>query len=96
MLINPSTVVMDFYTATGFLVQNVPNRIYFQAWTDSNRIAGFDFFNGSVVMGRGNSATVIGTNITTMRGRGFFEFIPSGNALPTIVFMGADGKTYTT
>ena len=96
MLVNPSTVVMDFYTATGFLVQNVPNRIYFQAWTDSNKIAGFDFFNGSVVMGRGNSATVLATNITTMGGRGFFEFVPSGNTLPTIVFVGADGKTYTT
>jgi hypothetical protein len=51
MLINPSTVVMDFYTATGFLVQNVPNRIYFQAWADSNREFTFDFQNASVVQG---------------------------------------------
>jgi hypothetical protein len=95
MLINPSTVVMDFYTATGFLVQNVPNRIYFQAWADSNRMAGFDFFNASIVMGSGNSANVIASNITTMRGRGFFEFIPMGNNLPNLVFVGADGNTYT-
>lgn len=32
---NPSLMVIDFFPDTGYITYNVPNTIYFQAWTNS-------------------------------------------------------------
>jgi len=39
----PDQTVIDFFPENGFIVEGVPNKVYFQAWATEARADAYDF-----------------------------------------------------
>ena len=46
----PNQTVIDFYPENGFLVPEVPNQIYFQAWATEAKADYYDFTEAHLVV----------------------------------------------
>jgi hypothetical protein len=72
-------MILDFYTETSApLVEQVSNKIYFQAYATRDRVDVYEFANASLkaVLSDGSVKTVIDNAIMTVhRGKGSFTFI---------------------
>lgn len=75
----PDQVVVDFYPATGYLTYNVPNQIFFQAWTNSSRTEGLDLSGVTLkqFISRTSTVTLYNANISSVaNGKGSFIYTP--------------------
>ena len=72
-------MILDFYTETSApLVEQVINKVYFQAYATRDRVDVYEFANASLkaVLTDGTVKTVIDNTIMTEhRGKGSFAFI---------------------
>jgi len=70
-------MIIDFYTETfGPLVENVTNKLYFQAWATDARADVFDFSSGSLKaqLADNTIVTLYDSSISTEhRGKGSFN-----------------------
>ena len=84
--------VIDFFPATGYLTANIPNQIYFQAWTDSSKTQTFEITGASLRQVISKTSTVLLLNqtiSTSANGKGSFYFTPTsiaGAQNPTFEF----------
>ncbi|CDW76907.1 a-macroglobulin complement component [Stylonychia lemnae] len=83
---NAELLVVDAFSATGYLVNNVPNVVYFQAWQTAQRQDTLDFSNAVLRQSVRLNATATGTVTSVVaqvssvaRGRGSFVFTPVVN-----------------
>lgn len=80
IIAQPSEVHIDFHPeSTIYLVPNVPNRIYFETFTDFDGSNIGNFKSASLISKnlKTDNETVILSNITCDNmGRGSFEFVP--------------------
>ena len=72
-------MIVDFHSENGLFVQNVTNKIYFQAWATKDRADVFEFTRASLKFrdpsGKRKDAIILdGTIATTHRGKGMFTF----------------------
>jgi hypothetical protein len=71
-------MIIDFYTETySTLVENVTNKVYFQAWATKDRADVYEFDSASLFAesADGSKVTLIGSSIQTEhRGKGTFSF----------------------
>jgi hypothetical protein len=72
-------MILDFHTETSTpLVEQVSNKVYFQAYATRDRVDVYEFANASLkaVLSDGSIKTVIENSIMTEhRGKGSFTFI---------------------
>lgn len=84
--------VIEFFPATGYLTANIPNRIYFQAWTDSSKTQAFEITGASLrqVQSKTSIVLLLNQSISTGgNGKGSFDYTPTaiaGAQNPTFEF----------
>lgn len=82
-------MVIDFSLDNGFLAPNVTNRVFYSAWTDSNRVEPIDFVNASLkfktydpVKKTTTETILLDKNVTSLfRGKGSFNYIYAAGAV---------------
>lgn len=88
VLAAPEEVVIDFYPETYSYCYGVPNKVYFQAFTNAERTIAADVTNSSLISvaqgeqgGQNETVTLIENLRSESLGRGYFEITPTqGNA----------------
>lgn len=82
-----SSIVVDFFPETYNFVYGVPNKVYYQAYSNDQRITTLDLTSSSSqqislksVKSNSNEVLTLQSNISTINlGRGYFEFSPSSD-----------------
>jgi len=71
-------MIIDFFTETySTLVENVTNKVYFQAWATNARADVYEIINASLIAVDENSTKTVlisGSIATGHRGKGSFNF----------------------
>lgn len=96
-VLNADLYVVDFFPATGYLTVGIPNKVYFQAWTNSSRVETLDISGASLkqVINKTLNATYYSNSISTIaKGKGSFMYTPTaivgaGNVTFEFVVSGA-------
>jgi hypothetical protein len=90
--------VVDVFVATGYIVSEVPNVFYFQAWKSPERIDFLDFSEATLRQSYRPNATMnisqaIVSNISTInKGKGSFIFTPFANATDLTLEVNINGQ----
>ena len=86
-LVRPEDIVIDYYPETYNYVYGVPNKVYFQAYSNQDRVKTIDLSNMSFVglNAQGQPISDLqqqpsGLISTINLGRGYFEFVPQRGA----------------
>jgi hypothetical protein len=65
---------VEFFPESSYIVEGVPNKVYFQAWASEQRSDIVDFGHANLVS---SSGAVVAKEIGTFhRGKGFFFYTP--------------------
>ena len=79
-LVNPDLMVIEFYPASGYLTNNIPNTIYFQAWANAAKDTPLDI-SGASLKQKINATNVevllLANSINSFaKGKGSFQWTP--------------------
>jgi hypothetical protein len=95
---NAELLVVDAFSATGYVVAGVPNVVYLQAWQSTQRTDVLDFSNAVVrqsyrLNATVNTSQVVATGVSTVaKGKGSFTFVPLANATALTLEITVNGQ----